>query len=148
MTNMLLIICNKILRRGEWSSKWTESLLIPLPKRGNTKKYENNRIISLSGHSRKVFLYIILSRIKPKIKEVPNGAQAAFQERRSTIKQICNLRILTEKYVNHDLDMYHNFFDFKRAFDRVWHKALWPIMWKYNAELLKFYTSMQTAFLW
>ena len=148
MTNMLLIICNKILRTSEWSSKWTESLLISLPKRGNTKKYENNRTISLISHLRKVFLYTILNRIKPKTKEVPNEAQAVFQERRSTIEQICNLRILTEKYVNHDLDMYHNFLDFKEAFDQVWHKVLWSIMRKYNVKLLKFYTSMQRAFLW
>ena len=40
MANMLLVICNKILRTGEWPSKWTEFLLILLPKRRNIKKCE------------------------------------------------------------------------------------------------------------
>ena len=29
-------------------------------------------------------------------------------------------------------DLYHVFLDFKKAFDRVWHAALWAIMKKYN----------------
>ena len=28
--------------------------------------------------------------------------------------------------------MYHVFIDLKKAFDRVWHAALWVTMWKYN----------------
>ena len=27
---------------------------------------------------------------------------------------------------------FHNFIDFRKAFDRVWHEALWNTMWKYN----------------
>ena len=30
------------------------------------------------------------------------------------------------------LDLYHVFIDFKKAFDRVWHAALWANMKKYN----------------
>ena len=29
-------------------------------------------------------------------------------------------------------DLYHVFIDFKKAFDRVWHAALWATMKKYN----------------
>ena len=38
------------------------------------------------------------------------------------------LRILSEKYIEHQLPVYHNSIDFKKAFDRVWHKALWLFM--------------------
>ena len=38
--------------------------------------------------------------------------------------QIFNLRILCEKYLQHQQDLYHVFIDFKKAFDRVWHTAL------------------------
>ena len=51
---------------------------------------------------------------------------------RSTTEQIFNLRILCEKYLQHQQDLYHVFTDFKRAFDRVWHAALWATMKKYN----------------
>ena len=29
-------------------------------------------------------------------------------------------------------DLYHVFIDFMKAFDRVWHAALWATMKKYN----------------
>ena len=32
----------------------------------------------------------------------------------------------------HQQDLYRVFVDFKKAFDRVWHAALWAIMRKYN----------------
>ena len=47
---------------------------------------------------------------------------------RNTTEKIYNLRILSEKYVHHQQDLY----DFKKAFDRVWHAALSATMKKYN----------------
>ena len=58
--------------------------------------------------------------------------QAGFRAGRSTTEQIFNLRILCEKYLQHQQDLYHVFIDFKMAFDRVWHQALWETMKKYN----------------
>ena len=55
-----------------------------------------------------------------------------LQTRGSTTKQIFNLRILCEKYLQHQQDLCHIFIDFKMAFDRVWHAALWTTMKKYN----------------
>ena len=43
-----------------------------------------------------------------------------------------NLRILCEKYLQHHQDLYHVIIDFKKAFDRVWHAALWATVKKYN----------------
>ena len=39
---------------------------------------------------------------------------------------------LGEKYLLHQQNLYHVFIDFKKAFDRVWHEALWATMRKYN----------------
>ena len=56
--------------------------------------------------------------------------QAGFGAGRSTTEQIFNLRILREKYLRHQQDVYNVFIDFKKAFDRVWHAALWATMKK------------------
>ena len=32
------------------------------------------------------------------------------------------------RYLQHQQDLYHVFIDFKKAFDRVWHEALWATM--------------------
>ena len=55
-----------------------------------------------------------------------------FRAGRSTTEQIFNQRILCEKYLQHQQDLYHVFIDFKKAFERIWHAALWATMKKYN----------------
>ena len=50
----------------------------------------------------------------------------------STTEHIFNLRIFCQKYLHHQQNLYHVFIDFTNAFDRVWHKALWATMTKYN----------------
>ena len=53
-------------------------------------------------------------------------------QERQPAEQIFNLRILCEKYLQHQQDLYHVFIDFKKAFDRVWNAALWATKKKYN----------------
>ena len=55
-----------------------------------------------------------------------------FRAGRSTIENIFNLRILCEKYLQHQQNLYHVFIDFKKAFDRVCHEAFWATMRKCN----------------
>ena len=54
------------------------------------------------------------------------------QDLENTIEQIFNLRVLEEKYFQHQQVIHHMFIDFKQAFDRVRHEALWAMMQKYN----------------
>ena len=48
-----------------------------------------------------------------------------------------DLRILCEKYLQHQQVLYHVFIDFKKAFDRAWHAALWATMKKYNISTIQ-----------
>ena len=77
-------------------------------------------------------LKVILNRLKPQAEKIIAKEQAGFRAGWSTTEQIFNLRILCEKYLQHQQDLYHVFIDFKRAFDRVWHAALSATMKKYN----------------
>ena len=77
-------------------------------------------------------LKIMLNRLKPQAEKIIADEQAGFRAGRSTTEQIFNLRILYEKYLQHQQDLYHVFIDFKKAFDRVWHAALWATMKNYN----------------
>ena len=87
MVDMLLKICNTTLKTGEWPRKWTESIVIPLPKNGNIGKCENNRTVGLISHPSKVLLYVLLNRMKPTIKREFDDAQAGFQQGCSTAEQ-------------------------------------------------------------
>ncbi|KAI0238708.1 GATA zinc finger domain-containing protein 1 [Lamellibrachia satsuma] len=128
----LTTICNKIWQTGEWPTPWTQSLIITLPKKGNLQMCQNYRTISLISHPSKVMLKILLNRLKPQAEEIIAEEQAGFRAGRSTIEQIFNLRILCEKHLQHQQSLYHVFIDFKKAFDKVWHAALWATMRKYN----------------
>ena len=130
MIDVLTEICNRIWRTGEWPTPWTQSLIITLPKKGNLQLCQNYRTISLISHSSKVMLKVILNRLKPQAEEIIAEEQAGFRAGRSTTEQIFNLRILCEKYLQHQQNLYHVFIDFKKAFDRVWHAALWATMRK------------------
>ena len=124
MIDVLTEICNRIWRTGEWPTPWTQSLIITLSKKGNLQLCQNYRTISIISHSSKVMLKVILNRLKPQAEEIIAEEQAGFRAGRSTTEQIFNLRILCEKYLQHQQNLYHVFIDFKKAFDRVWHAAL------------------------
>ena len=63
-------------------------------------------------------LKIILNRLKPQVEKIIVEEQADFRVERSTTEQILNLRILCEKSLQHQQDLYHAFINFK-AFNRV-----------------------------
>ena len=77
-------------------------------------------------------LKIIPNRLKPQVEKIIAEEQAGFRTGRSTKEQIFNLRILCEKYLQHQQDLYHVLIDFKKALNRFWRAALWATMKKYN----------------
>ena len=111
--------CNKILETGEWPTTWTQSLVIILPKKGYLQLCQNY------SHPSKVILKIILNRLQPQAEDIIAEEQIGFRAGRSTTEQIFNLRILGEKYLQLQQNLYHVFIDFKKTFDRLWHEALW-----------------------
>ena len=77
-------------------------------------------------------LRILLNRPKLQAEEIVKEEKAGFRAGRSTTQQILNLRILCEKYLQHQQSLYHVFVHFKKAFDRVWYAALWATIRPYN----------------
>ncbi|XP_068208249.1 uncharacterized protein [Palaemon carinicauda] len=77
-------------------------------------------------------LRVLLNRLRPQAEEIIAEEQAGFRRGRSTTEQIFNLRVLCEKYSQHQQDIFNVFIDYKRAFDRVWHDALCATMNRYN----------------
>ena len=118
MIDIRTAICNKIWNTGEWPITWTQSLVTTLPKKGNLQLCQNCRKVNLISHSSKVMLKIILNRLQLQAEEIIAEEQAGFRARRSTTEQIFNLRILCEKYLQHQQNLYHVFIDFKKTFER------------------------------
>ena len=111
----LMTICIKVWQTGEWQTPLALSLVITYPKKGNLQQCQNYQKISLIRHPSKVMLKIILNRLKLQTKKIIAEEKAGFRAGRSTTEQIFNLRILCEKYLQHQQDLYHVFIDFKKA---------------------------------
>ena len=62
-------------------------------------------------------LKILVNHLQARAEEVIAEEQAGFQANRSMTEQIFNLHVLSEKYSQHQLELYHAFIDFKKAFD-------------------------------
>ena len=132
MIDILTTNCNKIWKTGEWPTTWNESLVITLPKKGNLQLCQNYRTISLISHPSKVMLKITLNRLQPQAEEIIAEEEAGCRAGRNITERIFNLRILGEKYLQHQQNLYHVFTDLNKALDRVWHEAQWATMREYN----------------
>ena len=72
-------------------------------------------------------LRVILNRLKAKAEELLAEEQVGFKPGWSTVEHIFNGFVITEKLLQHRRNLFHNFTDFKKAFDRIWHAGLWKV---------------------
>lgn len=111
------------------------AIIIPIPKGPQSNKNgecSDFRTITVINHSMKLLLSIILSKIQPILEQQINPFQFGFRQGKSTIGAILTLKLLAEKYVEKDLNLYTAFIDFQKAFDRVPHNMLFDILQEYN----------------
>ena len=70
----------------------------------------------------------VLNRLKAGAEELLAAEQAGFRPGWSAVKQIFSSQVIIEKNLQHRGDLFHNFVDFKKAFNRVWHAGLWQVL--------------------
>ena len=63
-------ICQQIWKTKKWPDQWTKSLIIPIPKKTDSRTCSNYRTLSLLSHSRKILLIIILNRLNPQVETI------------------------------------------------------------------------------
>jgi len=52
---------------GIWPDEWTQSVFIPLPKKGDLLQCNNYRTIALVSHASKILMRVILDRMQIKL---------------------------------------------------------------------------------
>ena len=113
MFTVMTILFQQIWKTQEWTEMWSTSLIITIPKKGDLKKCANYRTISLICHASKILIRIIINRMNPQIEKILAEEQVGFRKKRNTREYILNSRILTEKHIEYNLILYHNFIDYK-----------------------------------
>ena len=112
----------------EFPPDWRKAIIVPIFKKKDKLDCNNYRGISLLCHSSKLFLSILLQRIRRRTDEILAEEQAGFRHGRSTIDQIFTLRQIAEKYMEHNRQLYVCYVDFRKAFDSIWRRGLWTVM--------------------
>ena len=79
-------------------------------------------------------LRVIPNRQVDQAEQILEEEQASFRSQRSTTEQIFNLRLLVKKHLEHQKELFHNFINFSKGFDRVWHDGLWQALKEYNMD--------------
>lgn len=118
-------ICRKIYAKGIWPEDFTRVVMIPLKKKENATDCADHRTISLISHASKIVLRIVVNRIEAKAKNFIGRNQFGFRKSCGTRDAIGVVRMLCERSLGMNQDVYICFVDFEKAFDRVkWIKML------------------------
>ena len=106
--------------------------LTPIPKKGDLKKTDNYRGISLTQIAAKIYNRCLLNRIRPVIDKVLRANQNGFRKGRSTTSHLLALRRIVEELKNHDKEAVITFIDFRKAFDSINRKRMFEILSAYG----------------
>jgi hypothetical protein len=117
--NELVRLCKEMYNQGVWPKDFTQIVMIPLPKKTNATECADHRTISLVPHASKIMLKILTKRIESKVEGFIGKNQFGFRKGRGTRDAIGVLRMLCERSIENDNDIYICFVDFEKAFDRV-----------------------------
>ena len=132
METKLSKLFNKIFDKGIYPINWTESIILPLYKKGNISDPKNYRGISLLDVTSKLYSCIINDRLRTWIdrNDTVGEHQAGFRRDYSTIERIFTLLANVQKQLVLNRKLYVAVHDFKKAFDSVSRHLLWPILQK------------------
>ena len=139
---------NTIFSKGYFPLTWSEGVIVPLHKKGDTNVPDNYRGISLLSILSKVFTHILNARLM--LWSEQNGviceAQAGFRKGRSTIDHIFTLNAIIERYLLKNSKLYVAFIDFKKAYDTVNRNILWSVLLRtgIHGKLLKMVQAIYT----
>lgn len=118
----------KIWNQESWVSKWNESWINPIFKKGDRTLCDNYRGISILNIGYKIFSIILCERLKPFLANIIGNYQCGFRPGKSTTDQIFALRRILEKTLEYQIDTHHLFIDFKQAYDSIDRSSLFTTM--------------------
>ena len=130
--NFLVKFFNALFDKGIFPESWTESIILPLYKKGDANNPNNYRGITLCNVCSKIYSTIINNRLLEWVEEnnITGEHQAGFKRNYSTIDHMFTLLSFVQKQFSFNRKLYVAFIDFEKAFDSINRSLLWPILLK------------------
>ena len=122
--DLLWELFNSICETGHLPDEMLKSMFIAIPKKPNTMDCGSYTTISLMSHTLKLFLKIILQCVRRKLIPQISDYQPGFMPNRGTKNAIFTLRMLCERAIEHQQNVFLCYIDYHKAFDKVRHNLL------------------------
>ena len=90
-------ICQQTWKTQQWPQDWKRLVLIPIPKKGNTKECSKYHTIAHISHTSKVMLKILQDRLQQNVNQELPDVQVGFRKDRGIRDQIANIWQIIEK---------------------------------------------------
>ncbi|CAB3997693.1 Hypothetical predicted protein [Paramuricea clavata] len=136
LSKCFMKVFNNVLTSGKFPESWTEGLITPIHKSGNSLDPNNYRGICVSSCLGKLFCSILNNRLMnfANEKKLIHRTQIGFMPGMRTADHILTLKSLHDKYIkqSNNEKIYACFVDFRKAFDSVWHQGLFYQLIKNN----------------
>jgi len=147
IVDFLVKLFNTLFDKGIYPTSWSESIILPLFKKGDVNDTNNYRGISLCAIGSKLYGTIINTRMKEWIElhNLTGECQAGFKQDYSTIDHIFTLLAAVQKQFLKNRKLYVAFIDFEKAFDSISRKLLWPVLIK-NGIKGKLYNCVKSMY--
>ena len=123
---------NTLFDKGSFPEEWTESIILPIYKKGDVNNPKNYRGISLCNISSKLFSAVLNRRIQKWVENNNSTGewQAGFKQGYSTIDNMFTLMACVQKQLNLNRKLYIAFIDIEKCFDSINRSKLWFILEK------------------
>ena len=120
-----------MFEKGAFPERWTDSIVLPLFKKGDANNPNNYRGILCNAGS-KVYSTNINLRLQEwvEMNNITGECQAGFKRNYSTTDRMFTLLALIQTQISLNRKMYVAFIDFEKAFDSINRKLLWLILLK------------------
>ena len=128
MVDMLYKIYGVVWKEEKTPKDFSKMVISPIHKKGDKLTRENYRAISLLSIPGKIFLRVLLNRMRNRVDTVFKETQYGFRPGRGTVDAIFIVRQIIEKARERKIPLHFHFIDFKAAFDTIWRSALWKML--------------------
>ena len=123
--DLLLDLVHTAWRKSCVPKDWADTILVPIPKKGDLSNCNNWRGISLLDVAGKVTARILQDRLQHVAEEELPESQCGFRKGRGCTDMIFAVRQLVEKTWEHRSKAFFLFIDLKKVYDSVPREAMW-----------------------
>ena len=117
--DVVVQLANKIYDTGQIPTPMQLSTFITIPKKPGAMECNKHRTISIMSQLGKIVLRVILHRIRNKIRPKIPEEQYGFVKGKGTANVIFLLRMISERAIEMQRDVFLCFIDYQKAFDKA-----------------------------